>query len=219
MICHAGITLLTDETGPPRTGEHRPRAPRRGAGGLPAGARVGWGRLRRATSRRRLRHVCDELSGTVGGERLTCRYVPSADRRLIPVVYRSQVRPLLRAAVNKALLSLHGRKGTSAPAAEEYAATLLTAAERHLHGARLRHKPAPEGYERYGRDMFGLRFRLRCSVRHPLDRLLHPPPRNRRRPLHRNGGKGGKEIRDYKTFISHHNQKPASRQGIRQASL
>lgn len=107
--------------------------------------------------------VCDELSGTVGGERLTCRYVPSADRRLIPVVYRSQVRPLLRAAVNKALLSLHGRKGTSAPAAEEYAATLLTAAERHLHGARLRHKPAPEGYERYGRDMFGLRFRLRCS--------------------------------------------------------
>lgn len=38
--------------------------------------------------------VCDELSGTVGGERLTCRYVPSADRRLIPVVYRSQVRPL-----------------------------------------------------------------------------------------------------------------------------
>ena len=56
MICHAGITLLTDETGPPRTGEHRPRAPRRGAGGLPAGARVGWGRLRRATSRRRLRH-------------------------------------------------------------------------------------------------------------------------------------------------------------------
>lgn len=70
--------------------------------------------------------VCDELSGTVGGERLTCRYVPSADRRLIPVVYRSQVRPLLRAAVNKALLSLHGRKGTSAPAAEEYAATLLT---------------------------------------------------------------------------------------------
>lgn len=59
--------------------------------------------------------VCDELSGTVGGERLTCRYVPSADRRLIPVVYRSQVRPLLRAAVNKALLSLHGGKGTSAP--------------------------------------------------------------------------------------------------------
>lgn len=62
--------------------------------------------------------VCDELSGTVGGERLTCRYVPSADRRLIPVVYRSQVRPLLRAAVNKALLSLHGRKGTSAPASD-----------------------------------------------------------------------------------------------------
>lgn len=107
--------------------------------------------------------VCDELSGTLGGERLTGRYVPSADRRLTPVVYRSQVRPQLHRAVDKALVSLHRRRGTSAPTAEEYAAVLLTALERHLHGARLRQKPAPEGYERYGRDMFGLRFRIQPS--------------------------------------------------------
>ncbi|MEQ3090030.1 hypothetical protein [Alistipes onderdonkii] len=154
MICHAGITFLTDEAGTPvQVNIDLVRHGAELAAFLRAHGLVGGGSGT----------VCDELSGTVGGERLTCRYVPSADRRLIPVVYRSQVRPLLRAAVDKALLSLHGHKGTSAPAAEEYAATLLTAAERHLHGARLRHKPAPEGYERYGRDMFGLRFRLRCS--------------------------------------------------------
>lgn len=217
MICHAGITLLTDETGPPvQVNIDLVRHGAELAAFLRAHGLVGGGSGAQLPAEGS-GTVCDELSGTVGGERLTCRYVPSADRRLIPVVYRSQVRPLLRAAVDKALLSLHGRKGTSAPAAEEYAATLLTAAERHLHGARLRHKPAPEGYLRTGHVRSALPTAL--LVRHPLDHLLHPPPRNRRRPLHRNGGKGGKEIRDYKTFISHHNQKPASRQGIRQASL
>ena len=163
MIRHAGITLLTDEAGTPvqvnidllRHGAEI--APFLRAHGLVAATSGGLSDPEGSGA------VCDELAGTLGGGHLTRGYLPSPGQKLTPVVYHPQVRLLLREAAGRVLDSLRHRSGMAAPPAGKYLALLLAALEKRLHGARRRHKPAPEGYERYGPDMFGLRFRLRSS--------------------------------------------------------
>lgn len=102
--------------------------------------------------------LTDELAGALTGSSLSSCY-EAADAPA-QVVYRPGVRRMLQTAVAKVLQ----QRRRDCPDAEHYAGALLSALERRLYMVRRHNKPAPDAYERYGRDMFCIRFRIRKSL-------------------------------------------------------
>lgn len=186
MICHAGITLLTDEAGTPvqvnidlvRHGAELAaflrahglvETPAGFADGSPAAScaaaqdGVGSPAVLSAAAVPGFRlTLCDELSDAVAGDGLTPLYRKPHDTQHIAVVYRPEVKAPLARAVDTVIAARSAHRPPTDR--EAYTATLLTALERILRSRRRsRREPAPEEYTRYGRDMFCFRLRLRES--------------------------------------------------------